>query len=446
MSPAMWELLFIFLVWKPGTRRDRVGLGHPVSFHDLFDAGALHLSDDLPVDLCGLCHGLRDRSLATYLCERLELGCGPLGRVPESGGFRRTDRADDRARLEPRAHSRQPCCSREWEASLSSTSSIAMDCAARKAPTSSRSWTRDQVDELLAPTARIEPEDKVLNFDVGSIFFGGCLLDRRTTFHQGETLRVQCGLIPPHESMWIQCNLHDSQNRIVDTIGLFLSCDMLRAHFFYNLGDCVMPGDYSLVLKIAGDEIMRRQSHRCFPARRRAWRIDARTRQEFWSLASTARQADKASRVAATSCTRRMSAPVSAAARATPMRRGRRFVELASQDLRQKPLARMADQTPADPAPESAEMFLRIVRLWSGVLPKPIPGSMTTRSRAIPQSSSAANRVGKIISPPRERRRHNAGRFASSAASLACACRQRRPAPGANFGHASDRRASPRRR
>jgi hypothetical protein len=117
----------------------------------------------------------------------------------------------------------------------------------------------DEVAQLLAPTGRIAHEDKVLNFDVGSIFVGGSLIDRRTTFHQGETLRVQCGLIPPHESMWIQCNLHDSQNRVVDTIGLFLSCDMLRALYYYNIGDCVSPGDYSLVLKIAGEEIMRRK-------------------------------------------------------------------------------------------------------------------------------------------------------------------------------------------
>jgi hypothetical protein len=116
-----------------------------------------------------------------------------------------------------------------------------------------------EANELLMPTRRIEPEDKVLNFDVGSIFVGGSLLDRRTTFHQGETVRAQCGLIPPHESMWIQCNLHDSENRVVDTIGLFLSCDMLRALFYYNLGDCVKPGEYSLVLKIANDEILRRK-------------------------------------------------------------------------------------------------------------------------------------------------------------------------------------------
>jgi hypothetical protein len=33
---------------------------------------------------------------------------------------------------------------------------------------------------------------------------------------------------------------------------------MLRALFYYSLGDCIAPGKYSLVLKIADEEIMRR--------------------------------------------------------------------------------------------------------------------------------------------------------------------------------------------
>jgi hypothetical protein len=116
----------------------------------------------------------------------------------------------------------------------------------------------EEAAQLLAPDRRIANEDKVLNFDIGSVFVGGCLLDRRTTFRQGETVRAQCGLIPPHENMWIQCNLHDSENRVVETNGLFLSCEMLRALFYYSLGDCIAPGKYSLVLKIADEEIMRR--------------------------------------------------------------------------------------------------------------------------------------------------------------------------------------------
>ncbi len=98
----------------------------------------------------------------------------------------------------------------------------------------------------------------MLLFDVGSIIVGGAILDRRTEFRQGETVRIQCDLSPPHEDMWIECNLHDHEDRVVDTIGVFVSTDEMRAMYYYNLGECTMPGTYSLVLKIAGEEIMRR--------------------------------------------------------------------------------------------------------------------------------------------------------------------------------------------
>lgn len=117
---------------------------------------------------------------------------------------------------------------------------------------------RSEVDGMLGPTARVRNEDKVLLFDVGSIVVGGAVLDRRTTFRQGETVRVQCVLSPPHEDLWIECNLHDSDNRPADTIGVFVSTDENRPMFYYNLGDCTAPGDYQLVLKVGGEEIMRR--------------------------------------------------------------------------------------------------------------------------------------------------------------------------------------------
>jgi hypothetical protein len=115
-----------------------------------------------------------------------------------------------------------------------------------------------RVSELLGPTERLRNEDKVLHFDVGSIVVAGAVLDRRTQFRQGEIMRIQCGLCPPHEDLWIECNLHDSENRVVDTSGVFIGSENLRALFYYNLRDCTAPGDYSLVLRIAGEEIMRR--------------------------------------------------------------------------------------------------------------------------------------------------------------------------------------------
>jgi hypothetical protein len=114
------------------------------------------------------------------------------------------------------------------------------------------------VAELLAPTPRIANDDKVLSFDVGTFLVGGALLDRRTQIRQGETLRAQCGLIPPHEDLVCECILQDSENRTVCHLDQIVTSESLRATFNYNIGDCTSPGEYALVLKIAGEEVMRR--------------------------------------------------------------------------------------------------------------------------------------------------------------------------------------------
>lgn len=256
---AMWEVLFIFLVWKPKMRRIMLCLGILFHFMTCLTLGLFIFpmicvsayplfATDSEID------SLRrsTRNAWNWLVDRLGAGVRSLA-----------------ASVGKAVPTIEPAWSRgAFVAALLSTGvgGVALEYKLDRfglhrpdGPYKLEELDLEKVSELLAPTGRIANEDKVLNFDIGSIFVGGCLLDRRTTFHQGETLRAQCGLIPPHESMWIQCNLHDSQNRVVDTNGLCLSCDMLRALFYYNIGDCVAPGDYSLVLKIAGDEVMRRK-------------------------------------------------------------------------------------------------------------------------------------------------------------------------------------------
>jgi hypothetical protein len=255
---ALWELLFAFLIWKPISRRVMLSLG--VFFHvmtcltlGLFIFPMICLSAYAAFTNDSEFDALRRTAAKWWRWVSLPLAAG-IGSLANLGG-----------RLLPAIG---PAGSRGvFAAALLCTGvgGVVLEhkldrYGERRAegPYALQELDPQDVEELLTPTRRIEPEDKVLSFDVGSVFVAGCLLDRRTTFQQGETVRAQCGLIPPHESTWIQCNLHDSQNRVVDTIGLFLSCDMLRAVFFYNLGDCVKPGEYSLVLKMAGDEIMRR--------------------------------------------------------------------------------------------------------------------------------------------------------------------------------------------
>jgi hypothetical protein len=255
---VVWELLFIFLVWKPVPRRVVLGLG--VLFHvmtcltlGLFIFPMICLSAYATFATDSEIEWVRSAAASwrDWIVAR-------LGSVHRLAGFV----GDKLPTIEP-AWSQGAFLGAILCTGLGGVAlEYKLDRFGLHRPEGRYQLQEvdpQEVAELLTPTRPIKPEDKVLNFDIGSIFVGGSLLDRRTTFHQGETVRAQCGLIPPHESIWIQCNLHDSQNRVVDTNGLFLSCDMLRALFYYNLGDCVMPGDYSLVLKIAGDEIMRRK-------------------------------------------------------------------------------------------------------------------------------------------------------------------------------------------
>jgi hypothetical protein len=256
---ALWELLFLFLIWKPVARRIMLPLG--LGFHVMT---CLTLGLFIFPMICASCYAaFLSESEFDFLRRKVASGRDRLVALFGSGvrGLA-TSMADLVPTIEP-AWSRGI-----FGAVLALTAAGGVGLEYKldryglrrpEGPYKLQELSKEEVGDLLAPDRRIVPEDKVLNFDIGSIFVGGCLLDRRTTFHQGERVRVQCGLIPPHENLWIQCNLHDSQNRVVDTIGLFLTCDMLRALFYYDIGDCVAPGEYSLVLKIASDEIMRRK-------------------------------------------------------------------------------------------------------------------------------------------------------------------------------------------
>jgi Vitamin K-dependent gamma-carboxylase len=114
------------------------------------------------------------------------------------------------------------------------------------------------VAEVLRPSERIRNEDKVLLFDIGSKVISGAVVDRRTEFHQGELMKAECDLIPPHEDLWLGCEMVDFDNRVLDTTGCTVSSDAMRAIFDYTIGASIPTGDYSLVLKIEGEEIIRR--------------------------------------------------------------------------------------------------------------------------------------------------------------------------------------------
>jgi len=114
------------------------------------------------------------------------------------------------------------------------------------------------VAEELRPSERIRNEDKVLCFDIGSRVLCGAVVDRRTEFRQGELMKAECDLVPPHEDLWLSCQLLDSEQHMIDNNGCTVSADTMRVIFDYTLGETMPAGDYSLILKIGPDEVIRR--------------------------------------------------------------------------------------------------------------------------------------------------------------------------------------------
>lgn len=103
----------------------------------------------------------------------------------------------------------------------------------------------------------IREADKFFSFETGTTVIGGNLANHRSAFQPGERVLVQCNLNPPHEDLWVECNLHDAAGRLIERNGSVVTRENLRCNFYYDL--TLEPGEYELVLKSSGIEISRRQ-------------------------------------------------------------------------------------------------------------------------------------------------------------------------------------------
>lgn len=113
--------------------------------------------------------------------------------------------------------------------------------------------------KILAPTEPFRMSDRFVSVDTGTILVGDRLADRRTKFRQGETVIAQCELIPPHEDMYVEFKLHDSENRIVNCQGNIATREQFRTNFTHPLSDVTLPGEYTLVVEAAGEPVLRKK-------------------------------------------------------------------------------------------------------------------------------------------------------------------------------------------
>ena len=117
----------------------------------------------------------------------------------------------------------------------------------------------EEVAKLMAPTEPLRVKDRFLAVDTGSVLVGDRLANHRAQFRQGEMVIAQCNLIPPHEDMYVEFKLHDSENRIVSSQGNIATREQFRTNFNYALTESTPPGEYTLVVESAGQPVLRRK-------------------------------------------------------------------------------------------------------------------------------------------------------------------------------------------
>lgn len=106
---------------------------------------------------------------------------------------------------------------------------------------------------------RVREKDKFFDFAIGTYMVGRQLANRADEFTYGDRILAQCNLNPPHEDLWVECLVQDSDGRTIEQFGQFVTREMMWADFTYHLGNKLLPGEYSMVLKSANQEIARRR-------------------------------------------------------------------------------------------------------------------------------------------------------------------------------------------
>ncbi|MCA9079271.1 MAG: RnfABCDGE type electron transport complex subunit D [Planctomycetaceae bacterium] len=118
--------------------------------------------------------------------------------------------------------------------------------------------SQEEARQLLRNDVALRPQDKVFSFDIGTTTVGGVLANRCREFQQRDILVAQCTLVPPHEDLWVEVNLHDATDHVIERNGVVAPREEMRANLFYQLRDSLEPGPYHLVLRIHGQEVGRR--------------------------------------------------------------------------------------------------------------------------------------------------------------------------------------------
>ncbi|MEZ6045619.1 MAG: hypothetical protein R3C11_08595 [Planctomycetaceae bacterium] len=127
-------------------------------------------------------------------------------------------------------------------------------------PLALRELDRDYVEMMLGSVnEQIEEKDKLFAFEVGTFKLGPRLAYQQFDYNIGDSLIAECYLSPPHSDMWLECNLHDDHDNLIDRVRLLVARDQNVVDFGYTFGEGIAPGKYDLVVFSKGEEIARKR-------------------------------------------------------------------------------------------------------------------------------------------------------------------------------------------
>jgi hypothetical protein len=134
-----------------------------------------------------------------------------------------------------------------------------------------RELTDAEAERLFSTEVPMRQCDKLLAFDLGTTLVGEHLALHRKEFRQGEKLVAQFTLAPPHGDMWVDCVLcqatvdpADPEERlvpgkIVSKVGQPVYRETFRGNFFFMLDETLEPGDYFLKLRSSHEDVSRKR-------------------------------------------------------------------------------------------------------------------------------------------------------------------------------------------
>lgn len=246
----IWEILFPFLAWRGLSRVVMLAMG--VAFH--FGTWAMLGLDIFPCVMFSV--------YFAFMSDRDAYRAGRwIGRAAGAVGLSLRELSTacvPARRLGPAAY-----LAALWAVAVAGAAAERISDPYRErgpdGPLALREIEPDVAARMLGPSEPLRLKDQVFSFELGTGLFADALVGRKKVFERGETLVAQCLFAPPHADVYAECNLHSGDGRLMERSGSVVMRENHRHNFMFSICDAVPPGEYELVLKLAGNEITRRR-------------------------------------------------------------------------------------------------------------------------------------------------------------------------------------------